>query len=519
MVELDLPVPGTRRGRWGQAMNANFLALAGAIDEFAAAVDDLPDTVGAEVTNQLAILGVTPAPDLVDRLKASTAPIIVGHRGGARIHPEHTLEGYRDCFRSGFLPETDVRKLATGELVCIHDATTTRTMSGATATVSAMTLAQWKSRQVNSPWPGGKAASPAMWEDVLAEFGGQVVIVAEIKDAAATQDVIDSIVARGLHRQVIVQSFTLDVVQQTAAAGIASMLLTSTTTTTTPTELVNSGIEFLGPGQSMSAPDIAAFRAAGIKVVPYTVGTPADWTALQAKSVDGAFFDDPWGATGYFPRCPRDPYSSAAPWYGWDYWSSAGDTTPAINYQTSQGALWMNGMSSAGSKSMRQSWAPALSPVAGTSVLRFRARLGFDSGGGPNTGTTARWAGVFLGATADGVAYQDAAAAGQSGYHFLFRRSGTLDVYRVDPGVAAVNIGTAALTPALSNADRVDFVEVEIILNGTGIRVRRLDTGGSVNVTDGTYRTNLGLHLTCNGTNALWRDVSYDLLTPVQVGY
>lgn len=454
-------------------------------------------------------------PDLVTSAKKGGRLFIVSHRGGARIHPEHTMQGYRDSFNSGFLIECDVQKLSSGELVCIHDATTTRTMTGSTATVSAMTVEDWLSRQVKSPWPGGRSGKPTMFSDVLEEFGGRTILVIEIKADAAAADVINAITRRGLHRTVIVQSFSLSVAKKVAAAGIVSMYLCSSTTSVTPTQLQQAGIEFLGPSQSMSSGDIASFRAKGIQVVPYSVETVAEWTALQAKNVDGAFFNDPWGATGRYARQTRDPFWSGIPPYGWTFFDNAGGSYQAINYAGPQNSLYMDGMrdGATGIKSMRQGWAPTATATS-TSFARLRFTLGFDRASSAAT----RWAGVFLGTTPNNAAFTDSAVTGQFGYHFLMRRDGELDIYKVASNTAAVllaSLDTADLVPA---GFRFKETEFEIILSDTNVIIRRLDTAESVSFADSAYRSNLELHLTVNQTIAQFSNMSMEQVLPASIG-
>ena len=71
-------------------------------------------------------------------------PVNIAHRGGAKIVPENTLEGFREGLRVGAgVLELDVHATADGHLVVIHDATVDRTTNGAGA-VREMTLAEVK---------------------------------------------------------------------------------------------------------------------------------------------------------------------------------------------------------------------------------------------------------------------------------------------------------------------------------------------------------------------------------------
>ena len=66
------------------------------------------------------------------------------HRGGAKIVPENTLEGFREGLRAGAgVLELDVHTTADGTVVVIHDETVDRTTDGSGA-ICEMTLAEVK---------------------------------------------------------------------------------------------------------------------------------------------------------------------------------------------------------------------------------------------------------------------------------------------------------------------------------------------------------------------------------------
>lgn len=471
-------------------------------------------------------------------LRAASWPgkAIVAHRGGAAVYPEHSMEAYRHAGESGFIIEADVRRLSDGTLVSCHDASTSRTMTGAAANVSALTEPQWREREILSAWPGGKNGTPCVWEELLDEWGGRRVIMVELKDTAAQLALINSIQARQLEKWVIVQSFTLSVCQAFTAEGIPALYLCGSTTSVTPAELVASKIGYLGPSSGMTAAAIAPFRTAGIKVMPYTVSSPADWSALLAKNVDGAFFDDPWGATNRFPKSTSDPFAKGEPFPGAAYWENITDTVGGyraswwINYLGPSGGLFMQGraVEMAGSNAtiiMRQGWATPVTPstsadaMTGT-ALRFRGVLEFDEGGGTTNGSATRWAGVFIGVTPDRQAFQDQPVVGQYGYHLLIRRNGDLALYRVDSNAAAVLLMTQTSTP-IADVRKNLKVPIELVINGPGIRASRLDTGVSLgSVTDTTHRgVPFDLHLSINGSNAQWREISYVGLPAGSIGY
>ena len=71
-------------------------------------------------------------------------PVNFAHRGGAKIVPENTLEGFREGLRVGAgVLELDVHALADGTVVVHHDETVDRTTNGSGA-IREMTLAEVK---------------------------------------------------------------------------------------------------------------------------------------------------------------------------------------------------------------------------------------------------------------------------------------------------------------------------------------------------------------------------------------
>jgi glycerophosphoryl diester phosphodiesterase len=71
-------------------------------------------------------------------------PVNFAHRGGAKIAPENTVEGFREGLRVGAgVLELDVHAIADGNVVVIHDETVDRTTDGSGA-VREMTLVEVK---------------------------------------------------------------------------------------------------------------------------------------------------------------------------------------------------------------------------------------------------------------------------------------------------------------------------------------------------------------------------------------
>lgn len=474
------------------ASNLNTLAAEDEVSDLAAYALGNPTSaltlaINERVEDIVQDMGVRP--NLVGRL---TAPIVIGHRGARSIYPEHSLEGYIACAEAGLLPEQDLRILGDGTIVACHDATTGRTMTGADTAVTAMTRSSWLARRLLPAWPGGDQVTPPTWEQVLDVLGGKVVLAPEIKVAGDALPIFESITRRGLHDSVIVQSFDFSVAQAAAEAGIASGWLYTSAPTYTPEQIADAGIRFVLP-QTVNASTIAQYHDAGLKVIVWTVNTPAAYATAIADGADGVFSDDPLYVTGTARRSTADPFVRRLPWPGAKPGASATDSAPAYASTwkgARRGELVVDAMtSSPGTRTISCPWAPttgATSRVCATIRLR------------PEASAQTRWAGLFLGVMPTG-AFWDRAEAGQSGYHVLVRRSGVIDLYRVDPGVAAVNIGTAAGSGAVAAASAWGEVQLEVTLSATNIVVRDVVRGTTVTAADTTYRTGLTPALSANG--------------------
>lgn len=238
-------------------------------------------------------------PDLVSGIEA---PLFIGHRGAGLLFPEHSMEGYRAVAADGFPAEPDVRTLADGTLVCIHDETVTRTMSSVTGEVASQMRDEWVSAQIK-PGPGGiTGARPVLFDEVLDELGGKALVVPELKvfDPYSVEAFIAAIVERGLKRAVLVQALDYGVAKQLAEAGMATLLLILDEHNL-PDSLENiraAGIEYIGPSFKASDSFIAEAAQAGLRSIVWTVNTRQQAQEQFARGVFGLFSDDVWTTSG-----------------------------------------------------------------------------------------------------------------------------------------------------------------------------------------------------------------------------
>lgn len=407
--------------------------------------------------------------DLVSKL---VTPIHVSHRGGPLRYPEHSMEGYRASAQSGFLPEQDINMLADGTLVCIHDDTTGRTMTGPNVPVRSLTREEWLARRIKPAITGGDFAMPVLWDDVLNEFGGRAVLVPEIKgsDMVVAQKVIDSIVERGLERCVIVQSFDRTANYMSAAAGIASLALGGGISRTTATALVAAGITFTGPSMELDATQMKMLNDAGMTVIPYTSYTYETTQAMLDMGAAGVFMDDPWGNSGRFLSKRIQNYSDGSRWVGSQGATSNDALAPMPDGKL---AFVMNG--SGATRVVEQGWAGEL-PARGLTIdfdlWRKRASTTHDS------------ARIYLSRTLHGAARETAG----DWLLVLVRASGQLAVFRrTAPDGASVLAGSVdGFLPNIANSISGDVHRLRIGIDALGaIHILKQDgTGLSIGPED-----------------------------------
>lgn len=457
------------------------------------------DPAGAAAAAQAAS---QPRADLVSSL---TYPLYIAHRGGPRVYPEHSIEAYRAAAASGFPIEPDLEALVDGSVVCLHDSTVDRTMTG-TGTAASLTRAQWGALLIKPPLsiPGAAYGTPCYWLDVLSEFGGRVPIFAEIKNSAVTTSVLDSIANRGLQRAVVVQSFDYAVAQAAAARGIAALYLSDAVGTgganPTPAAVKAAGVDFLGCTTAASGAYITAAKAVGLKVIVYTVNTKAQaTTSLVTNGADGVFTDEPWHLVSKYGRSDTDPFARKLPWPGMFPSGSAGGLPRFADYDL-VGAAATLGQTAWFS----HRWAGIRSATTGFIV---RGRQTFK----PTANTDlSRWGSLFFGyLPADGTYTDFSGVTGVNGYHVLSRRNGDLQIYKVTNGVnGGLLVGDTTTDGDIAAAGAEGFCDIEVTVTASTITAKRLTTGLTVSTNDTSYRGDVQLGSVVNNTSAYWSRIS-----------
>lgn len=229
----------------------------------------------------------TPPPDVGPGSQLDY-PALSAHRGGMTVYPENTLTAFkaiRDKYPEQPI-EFDVRALADGTLVIVHDATVDRTAAGGvTGNVKDMTRAQWGSLRVADP-TGGSAPATTL-DEVIAEFGGtDTVLVPELKDNDAANKFIEKLWP--LRGQIIVQSSNTTIVSRLVRSGFRTLQLSSEPIT--PVK----GVYAVGYNHTAITPAVVDdTHTQGATVWAWTVNTQPRINELIDMGVDGIITNDP----------------------------------------------------------------------------------------------------------------------------------------------------------------------------------------------------------------------------------
>ncbi|MDK1474706.1 glycerophosphodiester phosphodiesterase family protein [Streptomyces sp. 549] len=214
--------------------------------------------------------------------------LAVGHRGLMGAEPENTLPSFHRAEREGVdLIELDLHLSRDGELIVMHDARVDRTTDG-TGLVADLTLEELRALDA-----GGGERVPTFEEVAGAVSLG---IQAEIKDVNAARVLAGVIKDRGLQDRVMVISFHDDALRETRALlpEIPLALVTGRSTPTAPERAAALGAAMVsGEFPRLTADTVARCRAAGIKVISWTVNTPAELATARELGLDGVVTDMP----------------------------------------------------------------------------------------------------------------------------------------------------------------------------------------------------------------------------------
>ncbi len=223
----------------------------------------------------------------------SARALVLGHRGARAVAPENTRAGIRRALADGADGvEFDVRQLADGRPVLLHDAALDRT------TNASGPLDRLDPARLAAVDAGGGEPLPLL-ADVLAEFLGRTLLAIEMKEVlrAPALDVIARAARAAPDAPLVVASFLPDAVAAARAVlpGVRrALILEPGSRPPTPATAAELGLWGLFAHHADATGAYAAeVLPRGLALWVWTVNDPDEAAALAARGVSGIITDDP----------------------------------------------------------------------------------------------------------------------------------------------------------------------------------------------------------------------------------
>ena len=245
-------------------------------------------------------------------------PVNFAHRGGSKIVPENTIEGFREAVGLGpVVLELDVRTSADGEVVVIHDETVDRTTNG-TGPVARMTLAELQSLDagyrftlddgVTFPWRDRGVRIPTL-EEVYREFPDRPINIELKAEGPGTEAAVwRTIEAVGGEPRTLVVADSAGAINRFRAASAGKVATAASLREFAIFRLLSVlhlSRLYRGSFQALQPPDtykgfrivtrelVRAAHKSGLRVDVWTIDDEADMHRLLEFGVDGVMTDRP----------------------------------------------------------------------------------------------------------------------------------------------------------------------------------------------------------------------------------
>lgn len=422
----------------------------------------------------------------LDRLttESITWPQIIGHRGAQAVCPENTAAGFDVALAAGTqILELDVHLAGDGALIINHDATLART-HGEDIQVRDLFAAAAPIHPVQPNLLG----FPPVWEPqpmltldaVFARYwSAPVVWLIEIKAYSVapaqvwedTTRAVAQVVRRwGLEQATIIQSFNRDAGLAAIAEGFPAGYI-ETAGATSPAELLGEGFTFYGMRHDASEANLAAAVDSELRVLVYTVNRHVDRDRLLTAGADAVVTDDPT-----YMRLARTP--SARDGFKAGTWPPGHLESPVVPVRgvLEEGGLMLAPptLASGDPENFTSLVVGHLSPIPDPRQVTLSARVALLE-----ADSLTRSAQIQL--MVSDLGYDDNDHGRVDAYNVLLRASGAIDIYKAQGG-SATQLATVSGPAPVVDPDSPTAMEVQVTVDGVGVRVRRTDVSPAVEV-------------------------------------
>lgn len=427
---------------------------------------------------------------------------VVAHRGSGDVYPEHSLAAYRAAVAWGAqCLEISVAGTSDGTLICMHDATYDRTTT-ATGKISELPASILRGVGIRAPQLGPAWTTPPLpavplFDEVLTEFGGRVILAMEAKDDTVYPAMLAAVSARGLTDSIMVKAYyTSKRIAEAKQAGLpvfaylgAADEFTAAGIDATTAQLKTNTDAFIIPAYSGKGfvPDdlVAKSVRTGISVWAGPLHRRADAEHFFALGVAGVV------ASSYGYVATRKPLARMS---SWRYQSIA----PGEMSKDPSGTAFAPGFAPDGEitlaaqKSQHFLTLGQFCPLPDAeSSYTVEVQVSFP------TLPTDRSAGVVLAFGHTDDAYYQLRSGLGGGYHALLRADGRLGLFAHQPGVSEGNNLGERETPA---PEIGQWVTLRLEVSPTTVVLQRPDSGTEISANNSTHRGGY-LHLGRSSTD------------------
>jgi glycerophosphoryl diester phosphodiesterase len=238
-------------------------------------------------------------------------PIIIAHRGGAKLAPENTLASFKNAIAIGAdMIEIDVHFSKDSEIIVIHDKSLDRTTNG-TGEIKALTLDEIKKYDAGSWFSEDyKNEKVPTLTEVIQTINGQCKLLIEIKDGdekypGLEKKIVETVKEHNAEPWVVVQSFNKNSILRIKEMypDLITYYLLGRNFNDFYAELseqvrtgqpVENKFDGIAPHYSaLDTKKVDLLHKAGFDIFTFTVNKPADMQNVIELGVDGIITDSP----------------------------------------------------------------------------------------------------------------------------------------------------------------------------------------------------------------------------------
>ncbi len=394
---------------------------------------------------------------------------VIAHRGGSAVAEENCLDAFKYAYAAGARHiEMDVRVTSNGTVVVMHDATTTRTTNTAD-TIASTTTAAFQAAVLdlmNSTGGNGynRTANPPLLAQVLEWAADKpVTLWIEAKVDCAAAIVMELQNYRILGSRAVIQAFTQSWLTPAIDAGYGAMKLhTGSMASVDFPAIAALGVEYVG-GDTWTLGQVTSCKAAGCTPVAYTVYYLTQAEDFNVLGIDYLMWVD--------PEMSRGRLRSKTTFAGGKFPAGivGGDSVSSAQL-TERGTMFASGgwgWASSTATYFEAAWQNWYGDLPASYTMTIVASI--DA-----VADAAKWLNILICSPDDGAWTNPGGTLEQSGYQFLVRQNGTIDLYLLAAGGTSSIIGTASgtaftLGTSYTMTVTVTPTTVSITANGTTV--------------------------------------------------